>query len=81
MALELTVSQGDITKSECEAIVNAANNHFWMGSGVAGAIKTAGGDIIEKEAVKKGPVMPGEAVQREAHAGWQHTGHRKQFAH
>lgn len=33
-----------------------------MGSGVAGAIKAAGGEIIEKEAVEKGPVMPGEAV-------------------
>jgi O-acetyl-ADP-ribose deacetylase (regulator of RNase III) len=42
--------------------VNAANNNFWMGSGVAGAIKRFGGDIIEQEAIKKGPVMPGQAV-------------------
>jgi O-acetyl-ADP-ribose deacetylase (regulator of RNase III) len=54
--------KGDITKVNTEAIVNAANNHFWMGAGVAGAIKAAGGEIIEKEAVKKGPVVPGEAV-------------------
>jgi len=53
---------GDITKVDTEAIVNAANNHLWMGAGVAGAIKKAGGEIIEKEAVNRGPIMPGEAV-------------------
>ncbi|MBD3258228.1 Appr-1-p processing protein, partial [candidate division GN15 bacterium] len=45
-----------------DAIVNAANNEFWMGSGVAGAIKQAGGVVIEEEAMRKGPVMPGEAI-------------------
>jgi len=54
--------KGDITKTNTEAIVNAANNHLWMGAGVAGAIKRAGGEVIESEAVKKGPIMPGEAV-------------------
>ena len=53
---------GDITKADVEVIVNAANNNFWMGSGVAGAIKAAGGEIVEKEAIKKGPVAPGAAV-------------------
>lgn len=62
MAYEIEIVQGDITKVKAEAIVNAANNRFWMGSGVAGAIKSAGGDNIEKEAVNKGPVMTGEAV-------------------
>jgi len=54
--------KGDITKTNTEVIVNAANNHLWMGAGVAGAIKRAGGEIIESEAVKKGPIMPGEVV-------------------
>jgi O-acetyl-ADP-ribose deacetylase (regulator of RNase III) len=54
--------QGDITELEVDAIVNAANNHFWMGSGVAGAIKKKGGQEIEEEAMKKGPVPVGEAV-------------------
>lgn len=45
-----------------DAIVNAANNHLWMGAGVAGAIKRAGGQEIEDEAVKLGPVKAGEAV-------------------
>ena len=62
MPYEIEAIQGDITLATVEAIVNAANNKFWMGSGVAGAIKAAGGDIIEKEAMKKGPVMTGKAV-------------------
>ena len=66
MPYTIEIVKGDITKADVEAIVNAANNQFWMGSGVAGAIKAAGGDIIEKEAIKKGPVMPGEAVHTTA---------------
>ena len=62
MSIELHVVRGDITKADTDAIVNAANNEFWMGSGVAGAIKRAGGEVIEQEAMNKGPVMPGEAV-------------------
>ena len=62
MAYEIEIVQGDIVNTKVDVIVNAANNNFWMGSGVAGAIKAAGGDIIEKEAMKKGPVVPGEAV-------------------
>lgn len=66
MPLKIEIVKGDITKTDTQAIVNAANNHFWMGSGVAGAIKSAGGEIIEQEAIKKGPVMPGEAVYTSA---------------
>jgi len=62
MPLVIEVVKGDITKADTEVIVNAANSRFWMGSGVAGAIKAAGGQVIEEEAMKKGPVMPGEAV-------------------
>lgn len=58
----IRVVQGDITESTSDAIVNAANNHLWMGSGVAGAIKRKGGDIIEKEAIAQGPISVGEAV-------------------
>jgi O-acetyl-ADP-ribose deacetylase (regulator of RNase III) len=53
---------GDISQAEVDAVVNAANNHLWMGSGVAGAIKRAGGIEIEREAVAKGPIAVGEAV-------------------
>ena len=60
--VKIKVLQGDITESEVDAIVNAANNHLWMGAGVAGAIKVKGGKEIEEEAMKKGPVPVGEAV-------------------
>ncbi len=62
MPLIIEIVKGDITKADVDAIVNAANNKFWMGAGVAGAIKRAGGESIEQEAMAKGPVMPGEAV-------------------
>jgi O-acetyl-ADP-ribose deacetylase (regulator of RNase III) len=54
--------QGDITTLEVDAIVNAANNRFWMGGGVAGAIKRKGGSVIEKEAVAQGPKPVGDVV-------------------
>jgi O-acetyl-ADP-ribose deacetylase (regulator of RNase III) len=54
--------QGDITELAVDAIVNAANNHLWMGGGVAGAIKRRGGAEIEREAVSKGPIPVGSAV-------------------
>jgi len=59
---EIEVHQGDITQLELDALVNAANNRLWMGGGVAGALKRAGGKEIEAEAVKKGPIPIGEAV-------------------
>lgn len=58
----LEVTKGDITEQDTEAIVNAANNHLWMGSGVAGAIKRKGGQEIETEAMMKGPIEVGSAV-------------------
>jgi O-acetyl-ADP-ribose deacetylase (regulator of RNase III) len=60
--LELEVVEGDITALAVDAIANAANDHLWMGAGVAGAIKRAGGDEIEREAVAKGPIAVGDAV-------------------
>ena len=53
---------GDICDQQVDAIVNAANNHLWMGAGVAGAIKRRGGQVIEDEAIAKGPIPVGEAV-------------------
>lgn len=58
----ITLTQGDITEIKADAIVNAANNHLWMGGGVAGAIKRKGGRSIEEEAVRQGPISIGEAV-------------------
>jgi O-acetyl-ADP-ribose deacetylase (regulator of RNase III) len=64
--VEIIITQGDITESACDAVVNAANNHLWMGAGVAGAIKRKGGPEIEREAVSKGPIPVGEAVATSA---------------
>jgi O-acetyl-ADP-ribose deacetylase (regulator of RNase III) len=60
--IELQVVEGDLTSLEVDAIANAANNRLWMGSGVAGAIKRAGGAEIEREAVERGPIEVGDAV-------------------
>jgi O-acetyl-ADP-ribose deacetylase len=60
--MKITCRQGDITDSRAEAIVNAANDHLWMGSGVARAIKRKGGIVIEEEAIAQGPIAIGEAV-------------------
>jgi O-acetyl-ADP-ribose deacetylase (regulator of RNase III) len=65
---EITVVLGDIADQETDAIVNAANNHLWMGAGVAGAIKHKGGAVIESEAMAKGPIPVGTAVVTSAGA-------------
>ena len=59
--LTVEIVDGDIAARNTDAIVNAANNAFWMGSGVAGAIKARGGKGIEDEAMAQGPVEPGSA--------------------
>jgi O-acetyl-ADP-ribose deacetylase (regulator of RNase III) len=60
--VRVDVVEGDIAALEVDAIANAANDHLWMGAGVAGAIKRAGGEEIEREAVAKGPIAVGDAV-------------------
>jgi O-acetyl-ADP-ribose deacetylase (regulator of RNase III) len=61
-SVELEVVEGDITALAVDAIANAANDRLWMGAGVAGAIKRAGGDVIELEALAKGPIPVGTAL-------------------
>jgi O-acetyl-ADP-ribose deacetylase (regulator of RNase III) len=58
----ISIERGDITDSNVDAIVNAANSTLAMGAGVAGAIKRKGGVIIEEEAMRQGPVEVGEVV-------------------
>jgi O-acetyl-ADP-ribose deacetylase (regulator of RNase III) len=60
--LELKVRDGDIATVEVDAVANAANDALWMGAGVAGALKRAGGEEIEREAMAQGPIPLGSAV-------------------
>lgn len=64
--LAVEIVEGDITAAPTDAIANAANDHLWMGAGVAGAIKRRGGEVIEREAVSRGPIPPGSAVETTA---------------
>lgn len=60
--MQLEIAEGDIAQLDVDAVANAANNELWMGAGVAGAIKRAGGSEIEAEAMAQGPVEVGEVV-------------------
>jgi O-acetyl-ADP-ribose deacetylase len=68
--MELTVVEGDITKQDVDAIVNAANRRMRGGGGVDGAIHAAAGPGLLEECVERFPrgLPTGEA-------GWTH-GHQ-----
>ena len=70
--LTLEIADGDLAAESTDAIVNAANNAFWMGAGVAGALKARGGQAIEAEAMAQGPVEPGECVITSARDACRH---------
>jgi O-acetyl-ADP-ribose deacetylase (regulator of RNase III) len=62
----LRVVQGDISTFQGDAVVNAANNHLRMGTGVAGALLATGGGSIQDECDefvrREGPIAVGEAA-------------------
>lgn len=62
----IKVVQGDITKQDVDAIVNAANAHLAHGAGVAAAIALAGAPAVSAESRawvdRHGPVSPGGAA-------------------
>jgi O-acetyl-ADP-ribose deacetylase len=61
-SLTVDVIEGDLTRQDVDAIVNAANNDLELGGGVAGAIARAGGPSIQAECRKVGPIEVGGAA-------------------
>ncbi len=59
---QIEIWNGDICDLEVDAIVVPATGSLWMSTGVAGAIKRAGGDAIEFEAIRQAPVELGDAI-------------------
>ena len=58
----IVTRQGDVTESDCEAVVNAANTDLMLGAGVAGAIRRKGGPQVQAECDRIGPIALGEAA-------------------
>lgn len=56
------IVRNDITKMNCDAIVNATNSNLYAGGGVDAAIHSAAGPEIEAECKKIGSCKPGAVV-------------------
>lgn len=65
--MQFDVVQGDITEQRADALVNAANSDLQMGGGVAGALREAAGEDIQREADQKSPIDLGGAVETGAY--------------
>jgi O-acetyl-ADP-ribose deacetylase (regulator of RNase III) len=59
---KIRLMNGDLTESDADAIVNAANNDLQLGGGVAGAIRRKGGPSIQQECNEIGSIPVGGAA-------------------
>ncbi|MFQ5481217.1 MAG: macro domain-containing protein [Nitrospinaceae bacterium] len=64
---QIELHQGDITESDADGIVNAANSQLILGAGVAGAIRDKGGPGIQEECQRIGHCPAGGAVVAAGH--------------
>lgn len=62
MAPRIRIRQGDITSFEGDAIVNPANTRLLLVKGVAGAIRQAGGVVIQQECDRQAPIDLGQGI-------------------
>ena len=62
LAERIIIEQGDLIAMDVDAIVNAANNDLQLGGGVAGLIRRAGGDVIQRECNEIGAIPVGGAA-------------------
>jgi O-acetyl-ADP-ribose deacetylase len=58
----IVLQQGDLTESDVDAIVNAANNDLKLGGGLAGVIRRKAGDSIQRECDAIGAIPVGGAA-------------------
>jgi O-acetyl-ADP-ribose deacetylase (regulator of RNase III) len=65
--MEFTVVQGDVAAQSADALVNAAGTSLRMGSGVAGALRRAGGEELNEAAIAEGPVDLGAVAVTDAY--------------
>jgi O-acetyl-ADP-ribose deacetylase (regulator of RNase III) len=66
--MQVHVARAEIFKLQVDAIVNPANSLGIMGGGIGGAIKRAGGEVIQHEAMGKAPIAIGAAIITQAGA-------------
>lgn len=71
----IVARRGDLTQSTARVVVNAGNTDLWLGSGVAGAINSAGGPEIQIELLRIRAIrMPRRIVP-----SWNDAGKRLKF--
>lgn len=58
----IEIAEESPTSGTAQALILPANDHLWMGAGPARIVKEEGGEEIEQEAVREGPVPLGGVV-------------------
>jgi O-acetyl-ADP-ribose deacetylase (regulator of RNase III) len=62
LADKIVLQEGDLTETDADAIVNAANNDLQLGGGLAGVIRRKAGDAIQRECNDIGTIPVGGAA-------------------